>query len=200
MDTRLRILQEAGILFSKYGIRSITMDSIANELGISKRTLYETFKDKDDLVFQAIAEGSKRHKAICQSVIVKSENVIEAIFQIFKLNNETFGKINPLFFEDLKKYHSQIFNKIHKKGDVRDHKLTEKLLKRGLDEGVFKSHLDMELVNLFVHRCIDIMHDSVFDDYSKKEIGKSVIVPYLYGISTEKGRKLIDKHLEIFLK
>ena len=67
MEARLRILKEAGMLFSRYGIRAITMDRIADEIGISKRTLYETFKDKDDLVFQAITEGAKMHKMVCQT-------------------------------------------------------------------------------------------------------------------------------------
>jgi AcrR family transcriptional regulator len=196
MDTRLRILQESGMLFSKHGIRSITMDSIATELGISKRTLYEIFKDKDDLVFQAVTEGSKRHKMICQSIIVKSENVIEAIFKIFEYNDDMFGKINLLFFEDFKKYHFKIYNKFQQKGDVRDYTITEKLLKRGLVEGVFKSHLDMEIVNIFVHRLMDMIHDSEFDNFSKREIGESVIMPYLIGISTDMGRELIEEQLK----
>ncbi len=196
MDTRLRILQEAGILFSKYGIRSITMDTIANELGISKRTLYETFKDKDDLVLNTIREGSKHHKAICQALIMKSENVIEAIFKVFAYNDDVFGKINTLFFQDLKKYHFKIFNEFKGKGDVRDFKVTEKLLRRGIAEGIFKSHLNISIVNPFVHKLVDIMHDEEFKKYSKEEVGDSVIMPYLIGISTEKGRKLIEEQIQ----
>ncbi|MDD4216483.1 MAG: TetR/AcrR family transcriptional regulator, partial [Bacteroidales bacterium] len=105
MEMRLRILKEAGILFSRYGLRSVTMDQISAELGISKRTLYEIFKDKDDLVSQAIEEGIKAHKNHCNKVILESDNVIEAIFNIGKLNYNLFSKINPLFFEDFKKYH-----------------------------------------------------------------------------------------------
>mgnify|MGYP001256877958 CR=1 FL=1 len=196
MDTRLRILQEAGMLFSKYGIRSVTMDSIANELGISKRTLYEIFTDKDDLVMQAIQEGSKHHKKVCRKIISESDNVIDAIFKIFTLNNETFGKMNPLFFEDLKKYHSQIFKQIQQKGDIRDYKLTEKLLERGASEGIFDDNLDFRIINLFVHKLVDLLHETEFEDFSKNEIGKSVIIPYLLGISTKTGRDLIDKYLE----
>lgn len=200
MDTRLRILKEAGILFSKYGIRSVTMDSIANQLGVSKRTLYETFKDKDDLVMQTIQEGSKHHKKLCKDIIDTSNNVIDAIFKIFALNDETFGKMNPLFFEDLKKYHSQIFYKIQSKGDIRDYKLTESLLEKGATEGVFNKKFDFKIINLFVHKLVDILHGKDFEEYSKSEIGKSVIIPYLLGISTLKGRELIEKYLENYNK
>lgn len=200
MDTRLRILKEAGILFSKYGIRSVTMDLIANDLGVSKRTLYEIFKDKDDLVMQTIQEGSKHHKKLCKDIIDNSNNVIDAIFKIFTLNNDTFGKMNPLFFEDLKKYHSQIYSQMQQKGDIRDYKLTENLLERGAAEGIFNEQLNFKIINLFVHKFVDIMHGQEFEGFAKNDIGRSVIIPYLLGISTVKGRELIEKYLENYNK
>ncbi len=196
MDTRLRILKESGMMFSKYGIRSITMDHIANELGISKRTLYEIFKDKDELVEQAIEEGTKMHKMLCKATLAKSENVIGAIFSILKINNDTFGKINPLFFEDLKKYHSGIFLRIQEKGDIRDYKITLALLERGVTENVFSSTINMSIANIFVHKMMNIAHSDEIVGFSKEEIINSVFLPYLYGISTEKGRELINNYLK----
>jgi AcrR family transcriptional regulator len=198
MDTRLRILKEAGVMFSKYGLRSVTMDSIASELGISKRTLYETFKDKDDLVSQAINEGAKAHKEICQAIISESENVIEAIFKIGKLNHEFFSKINPVFFEDFKKYHSEIYNRVNQRGDLRDYKLTESLLNRGANEGVFLTGIDLELVNLFLHKIIDVAHSDEFRHYNSDQMLSAVFLPYLIGISTDKGRELIKKYFNKF--
>jgi hypothetical protein len=195
MDTRLRILKEAGMMFSKYGIRSITMDHIANELGISKRTLYETFTDKDDLVSQAIEEGANVHKKICYKIISESDNVIEAIFKIGKLNNDMFGKISPMFFEDLKKFHSEVFDRIHQKGQIRDYKLTESLFAKGVEEGVISNNLNIEVVNIFVHKIIDIVHTEEMKQFRNEEILQSAFLPYLIGISTEKGRELIEKYL-----
>jgi TetR/AcrR family transcriptional regulator, cholesterol catabolism regulator len=198
MDTRLRILKEAGLMFSRYGIRSITMDHIANELGISKRTLYEIFKDKDDLVSQAIAEGANAHKKLCFKIVSDSDNVIEAIFKIGKLNTEMFGKMNPLFFEDLKKFHREIYHNIHQKGELRDYSLTKSLFERGVSEAVFSDNLNMEIVNLFAHKIIDIIHSQEFSEYKPEEINKSVLLPFFYGISTEKGRELITNYLKDF--
>ncbi len=198
MDTRLRILKEAGIMFSRYGIRSVTMDNIANELGISKRTLYETFKDKDDLVAQAIEEGAKAHKKFCYKIVDESNNVIEAIFKIGKLNSEMFGKMNPLFFEDLKKFHSAIFNNIHQKGEFRDYMLTKSLFEKGIKEGVFSDKINIEIVNIFVHRTIDIIHTPEMEGFSNDDIAKSVLLPFFSGISTDKGKELIDKYLQTF--
>jgi AcrR family transcriptional regulator len=198
MEIKLRILKEAGLMFAKFGIRSITMDSIANELGVSKRTLYETFEDKDDLVFQTIREGTKKHKAFCQNTIAKSENVIEAIFSVIKINNEIFGKINPLFLEDLKKYHSQIFRVLQEKGEIRDYKMTLKLLKRGVQEEIFSSDLNVEIINVFFHKIADSIHSDDLKEYSKEQLSKSVLLPYLYGIATDKGRVLIDNYFKDF--
>jgi TetR/AcrR family transcriptional regulator, cholesterol catabolism regulator len=198
MDTRLRILKEAGLMFSRFGIRSITMDHIANELGISKRTLYEIFKDKDDLVFQAITEGANAHKKLCFKIVGESDNVIEAIFKIGKLNTDILGKMNPLFFEDLKKFHREIYHNIHQKGELRDYNLTKSLFERGVSEAVFSDDLNMEIVNLFAHKILDIIHSQEFSDYKPEEINKSVLLPFFYGIATEKGRELITNYLKDF--
>jgi TetR/AcrR family transcriptional regulator, cholesterol catabolism regulator len=198
MEFRLRILKESGLLFSKYGIRAITMDRIAEDVGISKRTLYETFKDKDDLVTQAIEEGAKMHKMVCQTKISASDNVIRAIFDILKLNSETFGKMNPLFFEDLKKYHFKSFNKLKEKGDIKDNKLTLKLLQRGVKEKVFSDNLRVEIINIFIHKIMDAVHSDELSPFTKEEMAKSIFLPYLYGISTERGRNLITDYLKEF--
>ena len=198
MDTRLRILQEAGTLFSKFGIRSITMDSIATELGVSKRTLYEIFKDKDDLVFQTITEGLKRHKIVCQTKISKSSNVVEAIFSIIKLNSETFGKLNPLFIQDLKKYHSKIFSDLSEKGEIRDYKITSKLIRRGISETLIRSDINVDIVNVFFHKIMDLSHSEEMNMFTKRDLAESILLPYLTGIATEKGRSLIEEYMRNF--
>ena len=198
MDNKQRILKEAGELFSRYGIRSVTMDYISAELGISKRTLYEIFKDKDDLVSQTISEAARMHKEFCFKTVEESENVIEAIFKIGKLNNEVFGKMNPLFFEDLKKFHPVVFDKIHQKGEIRDYKLTLKLFERGVAEGVISDLLNIELVNIFVHKILDIIHSDDMKVFRSSDILNTAFLPYFYGIATTKGRKLIDNYLKTF--
>jgi len=198
MDARLRILKESGIMFSKYGIRSITMDHIANELGISKRTIYEIFKDKEDLVSQAIEEGVKVHKDFCHKIINESDNVIEAIFKIGKLNTELFGKMNPLFFEDLKKYHSKIYNKINQKGEIKDHNLTYSLLERGVNENLISQDINIDLVNKIIHKMLDFVHTEELRLFGTNELAKSALLPYFIGISTDKGRELIENYLKTF--
>ena len=81
METRDRIISKSIELFVRFGIRYVTMDQIAAELGISKRTIYELFKDKDDLLLQCIEEMGKRNNRELHDIVVKSENVIEASWE-----------------------------------------------------------------------------------------------------------------------
>lgn len=194
MELKQHILKEAGMMFSKYGIRSITMDYIASELGVSKRTLYEIFQDKDDLVYQAIIEGTKEHRKMCQNIIRESSNIIEAIYKIGKFNHELFAKINPLFFEDLKKYHFSIYNKFHQNGDLRDYELTRTLFEKGKKEGIIRNDINIDLLNIIIHKLIDIIHDDDLKFYDNDEILKTVFIPFIIGVSTEKGRILVEKY------
>lgn len=196
MDIKSRILRESGELFAKNGIKNVTMDYISSDMGISKRTIYEIFKDKNDLVEQVITSGAKIHKEQCSKLIKESSNVIEAIFNMGKLNHETFGKINPMFFKDLKKYHFNIFTKLREEGsDFKDTGLTLELLKRGQKEGIFKAELNISAANLFVHEIFKMVHTDEFVVYGKEVLYESVFLPYLIGISTEKGREMIDLNI-----
>lgn len=198
MDVKLRILKEAGIMFSRYGIRSITMEHIANELGISKRTLYEKFEDKNDLIMHVLMEANKAYKQMCSELINNSENIIDAMFKIARIHNNTFNKINSIFFEDLKKYHPEIHNKFLQKGDIRDYTLTLSLLERGVNEQIIRSDINIDIVNIFVHKMVDLSKASEFLEVKKEDIKDSIFLPYLMGVSTDKGRKLIEKHLKNF--
>lgn len=195
MEIRNRILREVGELFTQKGIRNVTMDDISNHLGMSKRTIYEVFEDKNDLVKQIIEEGVKLHKSECKKIITESTSVIEAIFNIGRLNHRTFSKIHPLFFEDLKKYHHNVYSKITKDGDMRDEKVTLLLLERGQKEGMFKEHINIEAANTFVHKIMEMVHQHDFGIYDTQTLINSVFMPYLIGISTDKGRDLIEKEL-----
>ena len=172
MDTRLRILKEAGVLFGRYGIRSVTMDTIADHLGISKRTIYENFKDKDDLLLQSIQEGIAFHRNYILDAIQKAPNVIVAIFQIIESSCEMQAKINPLFFQDLKKHHSKTFRQISDNSDFTNEKIIHNLIRKGINEGTFIKDINIQIVNLFVSEIVRWLNDPKFTNlgYSMEEI------------------------------
>ncbi len=198
MDNRLRILKDVAQMFSHYGIRSVSMDKISTDLGISKRTLYELFTDKDELVRQVLEEGLKAHKNLFIKEIESSENVIESIFRIGRLNVEIFNKINPLFFEDLKKFHFKVYNSFQCKGGFEDMQLARSLFEKGIQQGVFLPNLNIDLVNSFLHKVIEILHEDDFKRFGSEALSESIMLPYFNGIATSAGKELISKYIGIF--
>jgi TetR/AcrR family transcriptional regulator, cholesterol catabolism regulator len=192
MDIRDKIIDSAGKLFIENGIKLVTMDMIAQSMGISKRTIYENFKDKDDLLSNFLVKSMIQHKGELIRIMGESKNVIEALFNFGTYNKDSMAGINPLFFKDLKKYHSDIHSKVINNGEVRNHELTYTVLKRGQNEGIFIREIDLGIVNLFIHYMMgffDVAKSELRCD--DKKIWISVHLPYLRGICTPKGQELV---------
>jgi TetR/AcrR family transcriptional regulator, cholesterol catabolism regulator len=200
MEIRERIILGSGQLFGKYGIRSITMDSLAEEMAISKRTIYEHFRDKDTLLLEVVQYYREQHSQEAHRIINESDNAIEALFRIMRIMIRQMKQVNPLFFHDLKKYHPSIFITLTDKSDFRDYSLTLKLLETGVRQGVFRSGLNIDIVNATLHVLFDLFNpDSAFTqaDYDRKEMFDHIIIPYFRGISAERGVKLIEDYRKI---
>jgi TetR/AcrR family transcriptional regulator, cholesterol catabolism regulator len=194
MDIRERIIEGANKLFMEHGVRQVTMDMIAQSLGISKRTIYENFKDKEDLLSNLIFNSVIQHKKRSIEILGESKNVIDALYNITVYHKESMRSINPLFFEDMKKYHSDIYAKIFSNKEVRNYELTYTILKRGQNEGIFSKEIDLEVANLFIHYLMDFFkHAECEFECDDKRIFRSVHLPYLRGICTEKGRELLTQ-------
>jgi len=199
MEIRERIINEAFELFMKFGIRSVTMDQIAGHLGISKRTLYENFRDKNELLARGIEHfrGIKQTEAM--EIIKKSDNVIESLYYIGKHGEEMRKRVNPLFFEDIRKYHPEIHSRISDRSRNKQYSIMLTMIRKGINDGVFKKGLNPEIVNEFWHEVMNIfMNEEIFPRnlYGQQELLKNMIMPYLLGISTEKGQALINKYFE----
>lgn len=203
MELKDRIIIGAFEKFARYGIRRVTMDQIASDLGISKRTLYETFRDKREL----LSDGMKYYSGIqhveANEIIRTSGNVIEAIYILVKQGEEMKQKLNPLFFEDIMKYYPDVHAMVISKSKDRDYTLTHTLIKKGVSDGVFNKELNVGLVNHFFHVVMNIlMNEEHFprEQYSHEEIFRNIVMPYLIGISTEKGHEQIRKYFEKEIK
>lgn len=198
MSTRLRILKEAGILFGRYGIKSVTMDTIADHLGISKRTIYENFKDKDDLLLQSIEEGMKFHKEIFTEMVTNAPNVIMAIFSINKFNCEMQEKINPLFFEDMKKYHSNIHEKLNFNSDMDGAQILHNLIRKGINEGVFIKGINIEIFTSLIKEIVKMINFGSLANskYTKEELFNNTFGILIRGISSQKGLLIIEEEVE----
>jgi AcrR family transcriptional regulator len=194
VEVRERIIVESGQLFGKYGIRSMTMDSLAEEMGISKRTIYERFKDKDTLLLEVLRYYKNLTQEESLKLIDQSDNAIEALFRIIKMTVGQMQRMSPAFFNDFKKYHQKVFRQFSEPGEVRDMSMTRKLLETGVRQEVFRDDIDMVIVNHAIHALFDLFgHSSSMIDagFNRKDMFDHILIPYFRGISTKKGRKLL---------
>jgi AcrR family transcriptional regulator len=195
MDYRQRIVEEAAVMFRTYGIRAVTMDMLAGQMGISKRTIYEVFKDKDELLQGVIKWMTIRQAEVLEKIFSESENVIEAIFKMLDLMSDHFRSMSPAFHMDMKRHHFEMMEKTGNLAELPYSKSNTEILKRGIKEGVFRKDLDIEITNKCLGEVARMSNDkNVFppDDFINKDVIRNFYINYLRGISTQKGLDLIN--------
>ncbi|MCJ8165435.1 TetR/AcrR family transcriptional regulator [Pontibacter sp. E15-1] len=195
-DTKARIMQAAFGLFCQRGIKSVSMDDIAQHLAMSKKTLYKWFANKDQVVYEAMENYLGSIQQDCEVFVEKSGNAIEEIFQVMALTKQVFSRIHPSIFHDLQKYHSTSWElwQQHKNsfmlGKVKAN------LRRGMAEGLFRKELDVSVIAQVRLSLIELpFNKSVFPphEYDISRVQLAVLEHYMLGIATLKGHKLINE-------
>ena len=199
MEEKKQIIIEKTLeLFSRYGIRSVSMDDIAGELGFSKKTLYQYFRDKQDLVLEAMrfsASGITNHFCIFEQ---DPRNAIESFLCHRKLLLEKLSKFNHTLVYDLRKYFPAIYNELK---DLRIDQLYHAHLinlEQGMEEGLYRPDLDPKMIAKFM----TVHHIYTFDPingfFTDEEVFKNkfleqFITYHFMGICTPKGLEFLDK-------
>lgn len=200
MDNRNKVIQKAGELFLTMGIRNITMDYLAIELGMSKRTLYEFFGQKDTLVIEALHEILRQENEELRRIIVDSDNVVEALFKIIRRKKELHTSLPRVFVEDAAKYMPKMTECLfNDKDSLRLNSLSFLMLERGVKEGVFRKELDIMIVDQFILDMIQLIHSHsriAVNNLGSDELLNNILMPYLRGLSTPKGLALINNFFE----
>lgn len=190
-ELKERIIATATEAFTTKGIKSITMDDIAAALGISKRTLYEVFVDKESLLKDCILTVQAERDRYLQEVYEQSHNVLEVILVVFQKSIEMFHKTNKRFFEDIKKY-PKVYNMMKERSES-DSEKTMSFFMLGVEQGIFRSDVNFAIVNLLVREQFDVLlNTDVCNEYSFIEVYESIMFTYIRGISTEKGAKVLE--------
>ena len=197
MDYRQTIVEEAAVMFRTYGIRAVTMDMLAGHLGISKRTIYEVFRDKDELLQGVLKWMKEKQAETMKKIFSESSNVIEAIFKMLDMMNNHFQNMSPAFQMDMKRYHSEIVRKPDGQVEFPYSSSNSEIIKRGIKEGIFRKGIDIDITNKCMLEVAKMSNDkTVFpsDDYMSKDVVRTFYLNYLRGISTQKGLDLINLH------
>lgn len=196
-DIKLHILAEAEKLFMKYGIRSVTMDDIAKAIGISKKTIYVNFKDKNELVHELFSEMFNQNGSGIEQCSSDAKNAVEEVFGIMKFLKQCLAGVNPIVFYDLEKYHANT-NQIMK--EFKHQYILNNIIKtleRGIEEKVFLPYINIEILAQSRVKQIDWIFESDLvrsGKFSLYDVFLETTLHFLRGIATEQGNSIINEY------
>ena len=193
MELKDRIIEVATELFLETGIKSVTMDIIAETMGISKRTLYKTFSDKNQLIDECLTYTMEQTATRLKEIPAKI-NIIEKMMMFYMQGKNESKKHNKNFWTDLKKFHPEVFQRIknHRKKVFREYMIPE--LDKGIIDGYIRPDLNTEIMVILLREQFDTIERELpeLSVFPMSEIIKTVFMSFIRGISTEKGLKVID--------
>ncbi len=193
------ILAKVRELYMKFGIKSVTMDDVANELGISKKTLYQFVSDKDELVGKFLEyEIDIRQEEIFRC-FHKGFNAIEELFEISMFMNKMIREQNPATENDLKKYYPQYYQKIISTRRERMQKYILLNLEKGKKEGLYRKDVDNEIISkLYLSRSETIHMNNLFtvEEFTSMKLFRELLTYHIRGIASDKGIEVLEKKIE----
>lgn len=200
MSQTERIILGAEELFLKAGIKSITMDDVAKHLGMSKKTIYQFFKDKNELVVALVNKKLKEDEDQMSAIISQSGNVIEEMINMMKCSEEIFSRINPIVIHDLQKYHPDAWKQFQNfKSGVLVHTL-EELLTKGIKQGYIRPEIDVKIIAMMRVAQVEMGFNATFfpvAEFNTWKVQQQFLEHFNYGICTLKGYKLLNEYKNI---
>ncbi|WP_165871532.1 TetR/AcrR family transcriptional regulator [Flaviaesturariibacter flavus] len=197
MEPKQRILQKADELFKRYGIRSVSMDDIAAQVGMSKKTLYQYYVDKEELVNAVFSTMMDENKASCGSCIHHAENAIHEVFLQFDQVQVMLSEMNPSLLYDMEKYHAPTFAKFKAYQNEFLYGIIRSNFERGVAEGLYRDNFDIEIITRFRIHTIMVAFNMDLFPASRTNllyVEQQLLDLFLYGIATAKGERLIQKY------
>jgi AcrR family transcriptional regulator len=199
MEARERILLKANELFNRYGFRRVTMDEIALKTGMSKKTIYQSFENKDEIVNAIVEQHINKSATLCESNLCVAENAIHEVFLNMEMVQKLTEDMHPSIFEDLEKYYPIVFEKLFRhKNDFISYKISQNM-KRGIEEGLYREEINIDILTKLRIETMFLPFNQQLFPYSKYKLGDiefELIEHFIYGIATPKGQKLFKKYKE----
>lgn len=195
-----KILKGADDLFMRYGVRSISMDDIARHLSVSKKTLYQHFADKDELVLTVSREHLERNKKEFEGIAEEAKNPIEELAKVSICLKGNMESMNPTLLFDLQKFHPNAWAEWI---DYKSKYLRESVvrnLNEGKSQGYIREEINPEIMAAMRIELVQLgFNNDVFPPSSFKlaEVQEQLFDHFVYGLVTDKGRKLYQKYKKV---
>jgi AcrR family transcriptional regulator len=200
METKDRILQGAQELFFKFGIKSITMDDIAKHLTMSKKTIYQFYNDKNEVVEKLMIQQMEQNQQEFQKIADESSNVIEEVFAMMKHMGVMFSQMNPNLFYDMQKYHPNSWKLFQVFKEECIERMVEESIKKGMEQGFVRLDISTKIMARLRMEQVEVgfnPHAFPPDKFKMADVQIAMLEHFLHGICTIKGHKLINKYKEL---
>lgn len=196
---KLDIIERSSLIYLKFGIKSVTMDDLASQLGISKKTLYKYFEDKNDLINTIILRTLNFEEKMCYKIQSNSENALEALIKISKMVTQRLNNVNPAIFYDLQKHHNEAWQILEKhKWDFVLNAISQNI-KRGIQEGIYRNDLNIEVISrLYIATMDVIMNSEIYrwPEFQFHELFKEIMRFQFHGIINENGKNYLKNNFK----
>ena len=195
-EAKIKILHGAEALFMRYGFKSITMDDVAREMGISKKTLYQYFTDKHDLVNQAVENHLNTEQEYCLNLVKNEKDPIAFLLAISNNFGDEAKHISAAVLYDLRKYFKEAWDKIDGYSKEFIYGQVLQNLIDGKAKGLYRAEINERVVALYY---VNLVHFMVNPENYQKEVRdfhtvhQELVIYHLRGICTEKGLKQLEK-------
>ena len=199
-DARKEIIARSEKLFMRLGIRSVTVDDIARELGISKKTLYQHFENKDELVDAVIRSHLERERNNLQQICARAEDALEEIVRIGANLTAMVEEVSASTLYDLQKYYRRSWELLISE---QDHSMVNCILSnlsRGISEGLYRDNLNREIVAKIYNKASFMVVDEIArasSAYNRRQLISVLHDYHIHAIATEKGLKLWKQYREL---
>ncbi len=181
----------------RYGCKSVTMDDIARHLAVSKKTLYQFYKDKDEIITTFARNEFECEKGCMQGITAEAENAIDEVMRISRHIRQTFSKMNPALLYEMQKYHVEAWQVY---ANFRESTVADQIrgnLQRGIREGLYRDTIDVEILTRLRLELIQLAFDPrVFPpaQFSLVELQMQVMDLFIRGIATATGLQVLDQY------
>ena len=194
MESKNKIIHCAQDLFTRFGIKSVSMDDIASKLGISKKTIYNLLPTKNELVTKVIISHIEEEEIIIQDIVAKASNAIEEMIGITRHVQKFLKDMTPTLIYDLKKYYPEAWSNIEGRHFSFIRSIIKSNIQRGIQEGLYREDIHSEIVAKFYTRLsLSVADEEIFpsDQFSRHTLFMEQITYHIHGIVNSEGKKVL---------
>jgi AcrR family transcriptional regulator len=197
MEMKERIKQKADDLFRSYGIKTITMDEIATRLGVSKKTIYQSFADKDELVDEVVGDLLIYNQTCCNKDRAKAMDAIHEVFLAMEMVQQMLQNMNPVILYDIERNHPITFQKFLQHKNKFLLQVIKENIERGKKEELYRENINTEVIaRIRLETMFLPFNPEIFPKtkFNLVDLEEQLIEYFLFGVATMKGHKLILKY------